>query len=234
MSKFLIEFNTFTILGRCARTGAFGIVTATGEMAVGSRVPFVKDGLGAVATQALTDPRLGTKGLAFLAEGKSALETIDALSAIDPHIESRQLGIVDANGLSAARTGEKNSDWKGHKTSDGYVSMGNRLMSAAVVNAMSDVFKARPGMDLWERLMCSIEAGQAAGGQHGGQRSASIYVCADLGYPLIDLRADDHQEPVAELRRLMDVYVPRIPYYRRRANDPTIGPFSEWKERQKI
>ena len=189
MSDFLIEFNTFTILGQCARTGALGVVTATGEMAVGSRVPFVRDGLGAIATQALTDPRLGTQGLARLAEGKSAAETLEALTAADPHIESRQLGIVDAAGRAAARTGDLNSDWKGHKTGAGYVSMGNRLIGAEVVDAMADVFEATPEVDLWERLMRAIEAGRDAGGQHGGQRSAAIYVCEDLGYPLIDLRA---------------------------------------------
>lgn len=232
MTELLIEFNTFTILGRCARTGALGVVTATGEMAVGSRVPFVEDGIGAVATQALTDPRLGRKGLEYLRQGKSAAETIDALAADDPHIEARQLGIVDANGNVAARTGSGNSDWKGHIAADGFVSMGNRLTAEGVVDAMAACFRNSEEEPLWERLMQSIEAGRDAGGQHGGQRSAAIYVCDNLDYPLVDLRADDYDEPVAELRRLYDLYVPRIPYYRTRAADPTIGPFSAWQESQ--
>lgn len=232
MSDFLIEFNTFTILGRCARTGALGVITATGEMAVGSRVPFVADGIGAVATQALTDPRLGKKGLDLLREGKSASEALDALAALDPHVETRQLGIVDATGAAAARTGSQNSDWKGHLTGDGFVSMGNRLTGEAVVDAMADCFQRTAKEPLWARLMQSIEAGRDAGGQHGGQRSAAIYVCEDLGYPLVDLRADDYDEPVDELRRLYDLYVSRIPYYRTRAADPSIGPFSAWQESQ--
>ncbi len=232
MTGLLIEFNTFTILGRCARTGALGVATATGEMAVGSRVPFVADGIGAVATQALTDPRLGGRGLDLLRAGKSAGETLEALVEVDPHIETRQLGIVDAQGRSAARTGAKNSDWKGHLAGDGFVSMGNRLTGETVVTAMAECFQASVGEPIWDRLMLAIEAGRDAGGQHGGQRSAAIFICEDLDYPLVDLRADDYDEPVDELRRLFDLYVPRIPYYRRRAADPTIGPFSDWKEEQ--
>ena len=228
----LIEFNTFTILGRCARTGALGVVTATGEMAVGSRVPFVEDGVGAVATQALTDPRLGRKGLELLKAGRTAAETLEALVSSDPHIESRQLGIVDATGIAAARTGTGNSDWKGHIAENGFVSMGNRLTGANVVDAMADQFRSTEDAPLWERLMLSIEAGRDAGGQHGGQRSAALFVCDNLDYPLVDLRADEYDEPVDELRRLYDLYVPRIPYYRRRAADPAIGPFSAWHESQ--
>ena len=230
MSELLIEFNTFTILGRCARTGALGVITATGEMAVGSRVPFVEDGVGAVATQALTDPRLGKKGLDLLRAGKSATEVIEALTAVDPHIEARQLGVIDTQGNAAARTGSGNSDWKGHVATDGFVSMGNRLTSEGVVDAMAACFRETEAEPLWERLMLSIEAGRDAGGQHGGERSAAMYVCDNLDYALVDLRADDYDEPVGELRRLYDLYVPRIPYYRRRAADPTIGPFSAWKD----
>ena len=229
-----IEFNTFTILGRCSRTGALGVVTATGEMAVGSRVPFVEDGAGAVATQALTDPRLGRKGLKLLREGCSATETLERLAASDPHIDARQLGIVDNKGNVAARTGSNNSDWKGHIAKDGFVSMGNRLVGESVVHAMAKCFRSTAEAPIWERLMFSIEAGRDAGGQQEGQRSAAIYVCDGLDYPLVDLRADDYDEPINELRRLYDLYVPRIPYYRRRAADPTVGPFSEWREGQKL
>lgn len=227
-----IEFNTFTILGRCSRTGALGVITATGEMAVGSRVPFVEDGAGAVATQALTDPRLGRRGLKLLKEGRSATDTLEMLAASDPHIDTRQLGIVDIKGNVAARTGSSNSDWKGHIAKDGFVSMGNRLVGKSVVHAMAECFQSRAETPIWERLMFSIEAGRDAGGQKEGQRSAAIYVCDGLDYPLVDLRADDYDEPINELRRLYDLYVPRIPYYRRRAADPTVGPFSEWRATQ--
>ncbi len=140
MHGFAIEFNTFTVLGRCKRTGALGVATSTGEMAVGSRVPFVRTGVGAVATQALTDPRHGPKGIALLEEGLSAADVVDRLSASDPHIEARQIAVVDSQGRTAARTGGENRDWKGHHEGDQFIAMGNRLTSAATVDAMVAAF----------------------------------------------------------------------------------------------
>lgn len=232
MSGFAIEFNTFTILGRCPRSGALGVATSTGEMAVGSRVPFVKTAIGAVATQALTDPRHGPKGIGLLEEGLSAGEVLERLAASDPNIETRQIAVVDAQGRTAARTGSENRDWKGHHEGDQFVAMGNRLTSAATVDAMAAAYRDSADEALEERLVRAIEAGRDAGGQHGGQRSAAIKVCDDLDYPIVDLRADDYDDPAAELRRLFDTYKPRIPYYRVRAADPSIGPFYLWKEKQ--
>ena len=232
MTGFAIEFNTFTILGRCPKSGALGVATSTGEMAVGSRVPFVKSAVGAVATQALTDPRLGPKGIDWLEEGASAAEVLERLAASDPYIEARQIGVVDAQGRTAARTGSENRDWKGHYEGDQFIAMGNRLTSRATVDAMADAYRNNAEEALEERLMLAIEAGRDAGGQHGGQRSAAIKVCEDLDYPIVDLRADDYDDPAAELRRLFDTYKPRIPYYRVRAADPSIGPFYLWKEKQ--
>lgn len=232
MTGFAIEFNTFTILGRCPKSGALGVATSTGEMAVGSRVPFVKSAVGAVATQALTDPRLGPKGIDWLEEGVSAADVLERLAASDPYIEARQIGVVDAQGRTAARTGSENRDWKGHYEGDQFIAMGNRLTSSATVDAMVEAYRNNAEEALEERLMLAIEAGRDAGGQHGGQRSAAIKVCEDLDYPIVDLRADDYDDPAAELRRLFDTYKPRIPYYRVRAADPSIGPFYLWKEKQ--
>jgi uncharacterized Ntn-hydrolase superfamily protein len=203
-------------------------------MAVGSRVPFVATDVGAVATQALTDPRHGPAGLERLQAGDTAIQALDALAASDPHIENRQLAVIDARGNAAARTGADNRDWKGHHVGDGFVAMGNRLTSAAVVDAMAAAFADDAALALEERLMRAMEAGRDAGGQIGGQRSAALKVHCELPYPLVDLRADDCGEPVAELRRLFDAYAPRIPYYRTRAADPTIGPFNVWREKQGI
>ena len=232
MQPLAIEFSTFTILGRCSRTGALGIATATGEIAVGSRVPFVKSRIGTVATQALTDPRLGSLGLKLLETGFSAPKVLDEISASDPHVEFRQLAVVDADGRAAARTGGENRDWKGHHIGAGFVAMGNRLTGAAVVDAMATAFEIGADLSLEERLMRAIEAGRDAGGQPGGQRSAAILVAEDLAYPIVDLRADEHDEPIADLRRLLDAYTPRLPYYRVRAADPSVGPFDEWQKRQ--
>lgn len=234
MREMAIEFNTFTIVGRCARTGALGICTSTGEMAVGSRVPFVKTDVGAVATQALTDPRHGPAGLTLLEEGLSPAEVVERLAASDPYIESRQIAVVDGQGRTSARTGADNSDWKGHHEGEGFVAMGNRLTAGAVVDAMAAAFRDNAEAALEARLVLAIEAGRDAGGQHGGQRSAALKVCDELDYPIVDLRADDYDDPVAELRRLFDAYAPRIPYYRVRAANPTVGPFYLWKEKQGI
>jgi uncharacterized Ntn-hydrolase superfamily protein len=233
MTGLAIEFNTFSIVARCARTGALGVATTTGEMAVGSRVPFVKTAIGAVATQALTDPRLGPLGLERLAAGDSAADAIGAMTEADAYIESRQIAVVDSNGGAAARTGAKNSDWKGHHIGDGFVAMGNRLTSNKVVDAMAESFTGDATLALEARLMRAIEAGRDAGGQIGGQRSAAILVHHDLDYATVDLRADDYDDPVAELRRLFDLYEPRIPYYRVRAADPSIGPFRDWRPETK-
>ena len=232
MTGFAIEFNTFTILGRCPKSGALGVATSTGEMAVGSRVPFVKSAVGAVATQALTDPRLGPKGIDWLEEGVSAADVLERLAVSDAYIEARQIGVVDAQGRTAARTGSENRDWKGHYEGDQFIAMGSRLTSRATVDAMVEAYRNNAEEALEERLMLAIEAGRDAGGQHGGQRSAAIKVCEDLDYPIVDLRADDYDDPAAELLRLFDTYKPRIPYYRVRAADPSIGPFYLWKEKQ--
>ncbi|MBI4184844.1 MAG: DUF1028 domain-containing protein [Proteobacteria bacterium] len=223
-----VEFNTFTLLARCPRSGALGVAMATGEMAVGSRCPYAKAGVGAVATQAMTDPRLGPLALRLLDTGYSAPKVLAELASSDPAIERRQIGIVDADGRAVARTGAGARDWKGHRLGPGCVAMGNRLVGEGVIAAMERAFAARPGDDLAERLLAAIEAGRDAGGQPDGQRSAAILVVETRSFPLVDLRVDEHAEPVAELRRLYRLYAPLIPYYRERAANPELGTYDEW------
>ncbi len=224
----LIEFNTFTITARCPRTGALGVCMATGEMAVGSRVPHVRSRVGAVATQAMTDPRLGPLGLELLQLGYSAKKVLAELADSDPGIEGRQLAVVDADGNAAARTGADNRDWKGHHVGSGYVAMGNRIVGEAVVTAIARAFEDSADQPLHERLMRGIEAGRDAGGQPDGQRSAAMLICEDQRFPIVNLRADEHGEPVGELRRLLDLYTPLLPYYRARAANPNLGTYDEW------
>ncbi len=223
---------TFTLIARCPRSGAFGIATATGEMAVGSRVPFARAGVGAVATQALTNPTLGPRGLDMLADGRDAETVLAALAASDPHIERRQLAVVDAAGRCAARTGSGNMDWKGHHVGDGFVAMGNKLVSERVVSAMAEAFAASEAAPLPDRLCRALEAGRDAGGQPDGQQSAAMLVYDDRSFPAVDLRVDRHVEPVGELRKILDAYMPLIPYYKARADDPSVGPWNEWLARQ--
>ncbi len=225
-----IEFHTFTIVGRCARTGMFGIATATRSLAVGARVPHVKSQTGAVAIMAIADPRLGTAALQFLEQGYKAPKVIDALVAMDPYAEYRQLGVIDDDGFAAARTGEMNRDYAGHHVGDSHIALGNVLVGEHVLDAIEEGFLADPEEDLEERLMRALEAGRDAGGQHGGQQSAALLVYDTKPFARVDLRVDVHEEPVGELRRVFDVFRPAIPYYNLRLVDARVPPLDKWLE----
>ncbi|HVB63403.1 MAG TPA: DUF1028 domain-containing protein [Nitrolancea sp.] len=219
---------TFTVIGRCKRTGMLGIGTATAAFAVGVRVPFIKERLGAVAIMAIADERLGPTALRLLELGYKAPGVIQQLEIADPFIEYRQLGVVDDDGFGAARTGAMNKDWSGHRVGDNYVVLGNFLTSERVLDAMETAYLANPEEDLEERLLQTVEAGRDAGGQHGGQRSAALLVFDHKSFSRVDLRVDIHQEPVAELRRVFDIYRPAIPYYDIRQVDPRVQPLDDW------
>lgn len=229
-----VEFHTFTIIGRCERTGMFGIATATRSLAVGARVPHVRAQRGAVAIMAIAEPRLGTAALRLLEEGYKAPTVIDQLVAMDPYHEYRQLGVIDDDGFAAARTGKMNRDWAGHHVGDSHIALGNVLVGEHVLDAIEEAFLADPGEDLEERLMRGIEAGRDAGGQHGGQRSAALLVYDTKPFARVDLRVDVHDEPVGELRRVFDVFRPAIPYYNLRLVDARVPPLDDWlAEREK-
>ena len=218
-----IEFHTFSIVGRCSRTGMLGIAITTSDISVGSRCPFVKPSVGAISTQASTDPSLGPFALRLLELGYSAKGALQQLEAGDPHIERRQLGLVDHNGNPAGRTGTMNNPWAGHTTGQNYVAMGNGLVGEEVVQAMAAVFLEAPQLDLEERLTGALEAGQKSGGEaHDATpyHSAALLVYGTDTFSRVDLRVDEHPTPVAELRRLLDIYVPMIDYFALRASNP--------------
>ena len=218
-----IEFNTFSIIGRCSRTGMLGIAITTSDITVGSRCPYVKSSVGAISTQASTDPSLGPFALRLLELGYSANGALQQLEASDPYIERRQLGIVDRNGNPAARTGEMNNPWAGHATGRDHVAMGNGLVGISVVQAMAGVFLEAPELDLEERLTRALEAGQQAGGEAQDAtpyHSAALLVYGSDTFSRVDLRVDEHTTPVAELRRLLDIFAPKIDYFALRAGDP--------------
>lgn len=223
-----IEFHTFTVIGRCARTGMLGIGTATRSLAVGARVPHVRPRLGAAAIMAIADPRLGQMAMGLLEQGYKAPSVIDALVQADPYAEYRQLGIIDDDGFVAARTGDRNRDWAGHQMGDNYIVLGNVLTGEHVLDAMQAAFTANPDEMLEERLMQSVEAGRDAGGQHGGQQSAALLVYDSKPFAYLDLRVDVHDEPVGELRRVFNVFKPAIPYYNLRQVDARVPPLHEW------
>src|SRR5437763_11991890 len=219
---------TFSLIGRCERTGMFGIAISTSEMAVGSRCIHVVPGVGAIVTQASTNPRLGHLGLNLLRAGYSATRVLEEIAASDPFVERRQLGCLDTSGLAAARTGSGNKPWAGHRADRNVVVATNAVVGPQVADAMFDAFQNGGDLALWERLLRSLEAGKAAGGQPDGETSSGLFVVDREPYATVDLRADLHPAPVAELRRLADAYFPLVPYYNLRPRDPSVPSAAEW------
>jgi uncharacterized Ntn-hydrolase superfamily protein len=185
----------------------WGVATQSKFLGVGSVVPWAEPGAGAIATQAYANPRYGPDGLALLREGLDAQETVERLTAADEGREHRQLGIVDGQGRAATFSGGECMDWAGGRTGDGYAAQGNILVSAATVDAIAETFEATNG-SLAERLLDCLEAAQAAGGDRRGQQSAALLVVerdggyAGLSDEVVDLRIDEHERPLQELRRI--------------------------------
>jgi uncharacterized Ntn-hydrolase superfamily protein len=228
-----IEYSTFSLIGRCERTGMFGIAIATSEMAVGSRCIHVRPGVGAIITQASTNPRLGHLGLNLLREGYSAPRVLEEIAASDQFVERRQLGCLDLTGLGAARTGAENKPWAGHRVDRNVVVAANMVASANVADSMFETFQKTADRALWERLLRALEAGKAAGGQPNGEISSGIYVVDREPYAMVDLRVDLHTEPIVELRRLADAYFPLVAYYNLRPRDPNVPSAAEWLAAQR-
>lgn len=201
----MLELNTFSIAARCARTGMLGVAVSTAVPGVGGICPWVKSGVGAVATQSWVNPCLGIDGLKLLTEGKSAQQVLEALINTDPGREVRQLGLVDSSGASAAFSGSQCTPWYGHRTGPNFAVQGNMLVGEPTVAAMSEAFVRTDGLLLAERLIIVLEAGQAAGGDKRGRQSAAVLVHHVQDYPYLSLRVDEHAHPVAELRRVFEV-----------------------------
>ena len=223
-----IEFTTFSLIGRCERTGMLGVAIATSEMAVGSRCIHVAPNVGAVLTQASTNPRLGFLGLNLMRSGYSAPRALEEIAASDTHVERRQLGCLDASGHAAGRTGSGNRPWAGHRAAHNVVAAANAVVGADVVEAMFASFQTDSARPLWERLLAALEEGKRAGGQPDGEQSAGLYVVDREPFATVDLRVDLNPEPVRELRRLADRYFPLIAYYSLRPFDPNLPGADDW------
>ncbi|QOR66476.1 DUF1028 domain-containing protein [Cytobacillus suaedae] len=198
---------TFSIVGFDPKTKELGIATQSKFLGVGAVVPWAVAGVGAVATQSYANTSYGPNGLDLMASGKSAQETLDILTSNDDQRELRQAGIVDANGNSATFTGEKCYDWAGGIAGENFAAQGNILVSEETVQAMASTFQATEGT-LAERLLAALDAGQAAGGDSRGMQSAALLVVKEKGGyggyndRFIDLRVDDHPDPIKELIRI--------------------------------
>ena len=195
---------TFSIAAHDAETGAFGVAVTTKFFGVGSLCPFVEAGVGAVATQAFVNPTFGPRGLRLLAEGRSAQEVVDTLLAGDDGREHRQLHIVDRHGRAAAWTGKETVDWAGHSPRRDFSVAGNMLVGEPTIVKMAEAYEVNRGIEFAERLLRALEAGQAAGGDKRGRQSAAMKIVTSEEYPHLDIRVDDHPDPVVELRRLFE------------------------------
>lgn len=203
--------GTFSIVACDPVQGDWGVAVQSKFLAVGAVVPWAQAGAGAIATQSYANTSYGPEGLRLLAAGMSAEEAMARLVAADEGREHRQVGMVDAAGRAAAFTGRECLAWAGHLVGSNYACQGNILVSAATVEAMAATFEATGG-PLADRLLAALAAGQAAGGDRRGQQSAALLVVRERGGyggfndRYLDLRVDDHPQPIAELQRLLDLY----------------------------
>jgi uncharacterized Ntn-hydrolase superfamily protein len=193
---------TWSIIARDNATGQFGIAVATRFFAVGARVPFIVAGHGAIATQALVNPYYGIDGVRLLREGREPRAIVDTLIAADAGRETRQLHIMDVSGRIASHTGRDCVDWCGHIEGSGFSIAGNMLAGAQVLDETAKAYVANEGLPFPQRLLAAMRAGEAAGGDKRGRQSAALLIYGEEEWSDLDLRVDDHADPLAELERL--------------------------------
>jgi uncharacterized Ntn-hydrolase superfamily protein len=202
---------TFSIVAFDSGTEELGVAVQSKFLAVGSIVPWARAGVGAVATQAMANFDYGPRGLELMSRGKTAEETVEALISADDEREHRQVGVVDARGRAATFTGSECFEWAGGVTGESYAAQGNILVGQETVEALAKTFESA-GDDLAGRLLTALDAGQAAGGDSRGKQSAALLVVREGGGyggnndRSLDLRVDDHPEPIKELIRLRELH----------------------------
>lgn len=200
--------HTYSIVARDASSGQFGVAVQSHWFSVGSVVPWAEAGVGAIATQSFAEPAYGPRGLERLRDGATAAEVLYELVSADEGRELRQVAVVDERGDVAVHTGSRCIEWAGHRTGDGYSVQANLMRNDKVVDAMAAAYEKADG-DLAERLLAALEAGEKAGGDIRGSQSAAILVVAAKSSGkvwedrLVDLRVEDHADPVGEMRRLL-------------------------------
>jgi uncharacterized Ntn-hydrolase superfamily protein len=206
---------TWSIIARDKTTGQIGIAVATRFFAVGARVPHIAPGIGGIATQALVNPYYGIDGVRLLREGKSPREIVATLIAGDDGRESRQLHVMDAKGQIAAHTGSDCVDWCGHLEGENFSIAGNMLAGAAVLEDTAKAYLANQELPFARRLIAAMHAGEQAGGDKRGKQSAALLIHENEEWSALDLRVDDHADPLAELERLERVSRERWAHFRK-------------------
>jgi uncharacterized Ntn-hydrolase superfamily protein len=204
---------TWSIVAHDAKTGRYGVAVTTCAFAVGARVPAGGGRIGCLASQAFTNPLYMIDGLRLLQEGRTAQEVVTILTAADPGREHRQLHVIDRGGATRAFTGRECVDWCGSVSGERVSVAGNMLAGPQVVEETLKSYLAHMHLDFDERLITALDAGQAAGGDKRGKQSVAIKIWDSEAFPVLDIRVDDHAEPLAELRRLWAVAHERfVPY----------------------
>ena len=206
---------TWSIVAHDRESGEVGIAVATKFFAVGALVPHVEPGVGAIATQALVNPFYGIDGMKLLRAGMPAPEAMARLLDLDPGRGVRQVHMIDAQGRGIAHTGGDCVDWAGHVVGESFSVAGNMLAGPQVVQATAEAFAGARGRPLAERFLIALEAGEAVGGDKRGRQSAALRVHTTEPWPALDIRVDDHADPLPELRRLYMVSQERWAIFRR-------------------
>lgn len=214
---------TYSIAGRCEKTGQFGIAITSSSICVPSRCAWVSS-TGAVMTQNITDPQLGPLGLGFLQQGMGAKGVLTQLVGATPFSAFRQLAVIDRTGQTASFSGDKALPIHAEAHGADCVAVGNILANDGVPRAMADSFAKSKGQPLAERLLRALEAGLAQGGETMDEHAAGLHVADRYTWPIVDLRVDWHDEPIAELRRIWTVYAPQMEAYITRAVNPAAAP----------
>ena len=215
---------TFSIVARCNRTGMFGVAVSSSSPAVAARCAYAQAGVGAVASQNVTDPTLGTRALDLMARGASAAEAVAILKRTGAHMEYRQLLTVDGAGISAIHSGPKALGIWAEARDENVACGGNLLANDGVPQAMVDAFQASEG-HLGDRIIATMRAALKVGGEAGPVRSAGMKLVREVAWPVADLRCDWTEEcPIEELARLWDIYKPQLDAYVTRAINPSDAP----------
>lgn len=215
---------TFSLLGRCTASGAIGMVVTSSSTAVGARCAFARAGAGAVATQNITDPRLGPRGLDLMATGRTADEALERIVKATPNIEYRQLALIDQHGTTAAYSGSRTLGIYATARDSDCVAAGNLLANSGVPAIMVAAFRSSSGDELGDRLVAALRAGLDAGGEAGPVRSAALLMVREATWPVADLRVDWSADPIGELEMLWEKWAPELDDYVTRAFDPASAP----------
>lgn len=216
---------TFSISARCRRTGMFGIAVSSSSPCVAARCAHARAAAGAVATQNITDPTLGPKGLDLMASGLSAEETLARLRATATYFDYRQLTLVDRNGRTASHSGAKTLGTYRIKEAANVVAAGNLLKNPDVPERMVESFLRDEGAHLGDRLIGAMRAALAAGGEEGSVHSAGMLLVREVSWPIADIRVDWHEtDPIGELAKLWELWQPQMEAYVTRALNPASAP----------